>query len=203
MINHETYFHLVEVEHKDPDFEMIATRTLATVYAKYKLNAWKMKNIPFGTHPLIVMSINVQPTRGNALAVAGVSTMNFYLNKFTCFIKLCQQETLSVCVEEAVRGCLEKFRAAHAKYPVRIMIFRSGYKSEEAGEEYQKVRNGILAQSGSLVTYIMLSKKHPLRTYIQIDANSANYHTVKKIQLLLAIVTRSRFRTYSERSICS
>jgi hypothetical protein len=49
---------------KDNDFrkqaDVMALKTLATIQCKLRLNPWKIKDIPFGTKPLMTVSIHIK-----------------------------------------------------------------------------------------------------------------------------------------------
>ena len=57
-------------------------------YAKFRLNPWKIKNIPFSNAPMAVATLHVQRTRQGLLSVALVFTMNLFLTKFTATHKV-------------------------------------------------------------------------------------------------------------------
>ena len=55
-------FHLLSL--KDNDYssspEIIAFKLFSIIYTKLRMNPWKMKDVPFGTKPLMVFSVNVK-----------------------------------------------------------------------------------------------------------------------------------------------
>ncbi len=70
---------------------MIAVRNISIIQTKYRLNPWRLKNIPFGVKPLVSISLNVQMINKNGVDIASivcVATMNVYLSKFTIVNKL-------------------------------------------------------------------------------------------------------------------
>ena len=63
-------------------------------------------------------------------------------------------------VEESILECINKFQAVHNRVPTRVLLFRSGlYEAEPSlAEEHLSVREAVLAQTGSMLTYICLTK---------------------------------------------
>jgi hypothetical protein len=66
----------------------VAYQQLCLFYTKFRLNPWKIKNIPFSNAPMAVATLHVQQTRQGFLSVALVFTMNLFLTKFTAIHKL-------------------------------------------------------------------------------------------------------------------
>lgn len=69
---------------------MLSYQHLCILYSKFRLNPWKIKNIPFSNAPMAVMTLHVQTTRQGLLSVSLLSTMNLFLTKFTAVHKLCK-----------------------------------------------------------------------------------------------------------------
>jgi hypothetical protein len=89
MIDQRLLFHLAEVDPQpDDSFEAIAYQQLCLLYAKFRLNPWKIKGIPFANAPMAVASLHVQQNRQGMLSVALVFTMNLFLTKFTAVHRL-------------------------------------------------------------------------------------------------------------------
>ncbi len=133
-------FHVTEVDPQpDDSFEAIAYQQLCLLYAKFRLNPWKIKGIPFANAPMAVASLHVQRTRQGLLSVALVFTMNLFLTKFTAVHRLVKSEGLYSAIEEAMRECVGKFQSVHNRAPVRILVFRGGV-GEEGREEPTVVR---------------------------------------------------------------
>lgn len=89
MIDQRLLFHLAEVDPQpDDSFEAIAYQQLCLIYAKFRLNPWKIKGIPFANAPMAVASLHVQQTRQGMLSVGLVFTMNLFLTKFTAVHRL-------------------------------------------------------------------------------------------------------------------
>lgn len=96
LIDKNLLFHLLEVDHtqKDYDFQVASYKHLSTIYSKFRLNPWKIKNIPFSNVPMVTMTLHIQKTREKLYSVALVSTMNFYLTKFTACHKISTPQNL-------------------------------------------------------------------------------------------------------------
>jgi hypothetical protein len=56
------------------------------------------------------------------------------------------------------------------------------------------VKESVYNQTKSLITYVCLSKKHPLRNFTQLDSNYFSKETCKKVQALLYSVEFLLFR---------
>jgi hypothetical protein len=94
MIDNGIYHHFQEIQ-LQPNYQSLVLKIFPIIYTKYRLNPWKIKNIPFGNHPLVVVTLNVALTKQKKYSIAIVSTMNLYLTKFTSYHKLCSSEQLS------------------------------------------------------------------------------------------------------------
>ena len=77
---------------------MLALRHLSMLYAKYRLNPWKIRVIPFGEKPTVICNVNVQQRSDNQFSVCIVSSLNSYFSKFCCFHALANDHEL----EEAI-----------------------------------------------------------------------------------------------------
>jgi hypothetical protein len=100
LIEQRVLFHLAEVETQtEESFEAVAYQQLCLFYAKFRLNPWKIKSIPFSNAPMAVASLHVQRTRQGLLSVALVFTMNLFLTKFTAAHRLVRADGLRVAVE--------------------------------------------------------------------------------------------------------
>jgi hypothetical protein len=57
-----TYYHLINAKENDfrksPD--VVALKSFATIFSKLRLNPWKIKEVPFGTKPLMAFSLHVK-----------------------------------------------------------------------------------------------------------------------------------------------
>ena len=192
-------FHPIEVDpsNRDFNFEAASYKHLTVIYSKFGLNPWVIKGVPFSNTPMTAVSLHVQLTRKGLLSVAAVATMNLYMTKFTANRRLCPPEGVYRAIEEVIQECIEKFRSAHNRHPNRIIVFRTGLGEEgDMREEAQTVKGAFLRQTGSVVTYVMPSCQHPLRTYNEIDRNYLSKDTAKKVQLLLHTVQISILRLF-------
>jgi hypothetical protein len=70
-------------------------------------------------------------------------------------------------------------------------------------EEQLAVREGVLAQTGSQLTYVCLTKDHLLRTFTQFDSNYVSKDTCKRVQALLYAVPLPPRRKSGTNSTCS
>lgn len=61
-------------------------KTLATIQTKLRLNPWRIKDIPFGTKPLMAVSLHVKQQPNGSVMVAVVGSLNAFLSKHTCII---------------------------------------------------------------------------------------------------------------------
>ncbi len=65
--------------------DIVALRHLSIIFAKNRINPWKIKNIPFGDKPTMICNLNVQKRSDNQFSICIVSTLNLYFSKFCCF----------------------------------------------------------------------------------------------------------------------
>ena len=75
---------------KDNDFrkyaDIVALKTFATIQCKLRLNPWKIKDIPFGTKPLMSISLHVKQETNGSVTVSAVGSLNAFLSKYTCLV---------------------------------------------------------------------------------------------------------------------
>lgn len=89
-----TSFHLLDVKNNEfmQQQDIVATKMFATIYTKLRLNSWKMKDVPFGTKPLIVYSVHVKQLPTNSVNISVVGTLNAFLSKYTVVYSKCNIE---------------------------------------------------------------------------------------------------------------
>jgi hypothetical protein len=58
-------------------------KLFSTIYTKLRLNPWKMKDVPFGTKPLMTFSVYIKFYPNNTVGVSVVGTLNAFLSKYT------------------------------------------------------------------------------------------------------------------------
>lgn len=76
------------------------------IYAKLRLNPWKIKAIPFTNKPMVVMTLDISLDSNQQFSISLVSTMNLYLSKFTCSHKKCQSDTIIETIELSIKECI-------------------------------------------------------------------------------------------------
>lgn len=61
LIDNLLLFHSIEFNQKakEINWQAIGYKHLAIIYAKFRLNPWKLKNIPFSNNPMVAMSLHV------------------------------------------------------------------------------------------------------------------------------------------------
>ena len=60
LIERGIMFHIVEVDEYDDELDIKAVKSMSSILTKMRMNPWKLKDIPFGDKPSVVISLNVQ-----------------------------------------------------------------------------------------------------------------------------------------------
>lgn len=103
LIDQRLLFHLIEVDPQaENSYEAVAYQQLCLFYAKFRLNHWKIKGIPFSNAPMAVACLHLQRTRQGLISLALVFTMNLFLTKFTAVHRLVQPEGLGQAISESL-----------------------------------------------------------------------------------------------------
>lgn len=68
----------------------MAFKILSNIYTKLRLNPWKIKDIPFGTKPLMAFSLYVKNLPNNIVSISVIGTLNAFLSKYTSVFTKCK-----------------------------------------------------------------------------------------------------------------
>lgn len=128
--------------------------------------------------------------------------MNALFSKFCCFQSTCTHEALHETIFQLIKCSLIKFESAHRVIPFRVFVYRAG-RSLNLPEEFQSVRHRLGQFNAEVrnknlfsITYVGLNKSHPFRTCTQTNDSYVTSQTVKKTQLLTALVLIPLCRKY-------
>lgn len=121
-------FHLIPAESiaykEQQEIEASVYYNLELIYTKFRLNPWKIKNIPFLSQPMMLVSLHIQTTQEGLASVCLIGTMNLYFTKFTALQRICQHSTVSQTVSQLLQECLDHFNSKHKRYPHRLFMVR-------------------------------------------------------------------------------
>lgn len=101
-------------------------KTFSSIYTKLRFNPWKIKDIPFGTKPLIVFSVHLKFNSNDTVTISIVATLNAFLSKYTVVYGNCLLGEYTAVYNNMIKDCIDKFKSIHRVTPVRAIIFRTG-----------------------------------------------------------------------------
>lgn len=131
--------------------ETVALQNMEVLYTKHRLNPWKLKNLPFMSQPMMLLTLDIATNSQGLTTVAIVGTMNLYFTKFTAFFKCTTAQHVNSTVSQGLMQCFTTFFSKHQRHPQRLFLMHNNRHSVSL--DLSKTREQ-LSQTNSILTYV-------------------------------------------------
>lgn len=185
---------------KERGLRSVVNKLLIQICAKIGGEPWVFKDIPCSKEPTMLLAFT---TYKNILTCCGTYNKSFtqYFSKSTLLDEH-NQLGAGTKVEEVMKSMIMQFNAKWRCFPRKLIVFREGVQSNMVEQFYSEIKSikkvikDLNMAVEAKLAYVVMNKKHNLKTVLVNNNNQNKYFNIPSGTLIDDVVVGDDYEFY-------